>query len=204
MRQIASKVTTSTPTSKDENTPSFEGKKKSSKLTVIIVVIIILIGLAAIIRFNVGNLAEKYLRSLLENIPIVNNILPPLDKEIDKYSNYSKEKLLKELNTLKNQLESKDEQLLSYQNTFERLEAEIKRLREIEEQQIQFKIEKNEFSKMVAQEDPKAFIEFFKTFYPETATEIYKELIIEEFRTQEIKDMLNLFKQWIQQVLQKS
>ena len=55
---------------------------------------------------------------------------------------------------------------------------------------------------MVAQEDPKAFIEFFKTFYPETATEIYKELIIEEFRTQEIKDMLNLFKQWIQQVLQ--
>jgi len=188
VRQIASKVSTPTTKNKEEDfLPSEERKKKSPLFIAIIIFIILFLVIAAVIRFNVGNLSEKYLRNFLENVPIISNLLPASKKDGNKYVNLTKEELIKEINNLESQLERKEEQLASYQNAIERLEAEVKRLREIEEQQLQFKLDKDEFSKQVAQDNPEAFMKFFESIYPDTAAQIYEELLGEEVNTQEIK-----------------
>lgn len=194
MRQIAETTSTINTKKVEVNSSIYDKKKMKSPIIVIIIIIcIILISIGIIIRFNLGNLTEKYLRHSLQDVPILNNILPIIDENIDKYENLSKEELLKEISSLENQLEEKENNNSSYQNTVKRLNTEIKRLKEIEEQQLQFKAEKEEFNRRIATENSESFVDFFESIYPEIAAEIYKELLGEELEIQEIKQYAEPF-----------
>ncbi|NLK20760.1 MAG: hypothetical protein GX308_01465 [Epulopiscium sp.] len=162
-------------------------KSKAPFIIVTVSFLIILIAVGIIIRFNIGNVTEKYLRNTLEKVPIVNNLLPPKNEEGDKYANISKEQLVKESKELQKKIEDKEQFINIYKDNIEKLEAEITRLKEIENQQIQYKEDERKFSEMVALEDPKGFIEFFKNTHPDTAAEIYERLIGEEIEIQKIK-----------------
>ena len=159
-------------------------KSKAPFIIVTVIFLIILIAVGIIIRFNIGNVTEKYLRNTLEKVPIVNNLLPPKNEEGDKYANISKEQLVKESKELQKKIEDKEQFINIYKDNIEKLEAEITRLKEIENQQIQYKEDERKFSEMVALEDPKGFIEFFKNTHPDTAAEIYERLIGEEIEIQ--------------------
>ena len=68
----------------DEDIENQPNKKRGRLFKFIIAGIIFIIILSisvAILGFNVGNIRDKYLRPGLERIPIINNLLPPLEEE---------------------------------------------------------------------------------------------------------------------------
>lgn len=170
-------------------------KKKSKKplFITIFIILLIIVGIGAVIRYNVGNLTEKYLRTHLEKVPIVNNLLLPKKDTEDKYAKFTKDQLVKQIEEYQKVLEEKEHLLDIDKDTIEKLENEINRLKEIEIQQVQFKEDKKKFDEVVATQNTTQFIEFFKAIYPDTAAEIYEKIIDEEKQIQDVKQYAEPF-----------
>ncbi|WP_341877186.1 MotE family protein [Defluviitalea saccharophila] len=164
-------------------------KKKKSKKPFIItsIILLIIIGIGAVVRFNIGNLTEKYLRTYLEKVPIVNNVLLPKKENENPYAAYSKEQLIQSIEELQKELVEKQQLLDMDKDTIEKLESEIARLKEIEAAQIQFKEDKKQFDEMIATQNSADFIKFYKEMYPDTAAEIYERLVGEAKLVQDAK-----------------
>lgn len=185
------KVSTQT---KEEINDEIEIQKKSKKPFIITsIIILIIVGFGVVIRFNIGNLTEKYLRTYLEKVPIVNNLLLPKKENRDQYADLSKEDLIQTIEELQKELEEKQQLLEMDKDTIEKLESEITRLKEIEAAQVQFKEEKKQFDEMIAAQKPGDFIKFYKEMYPDTAAEIYERLIGEEKLVQDAKQYAKPF-----------
>lgn len=163
----------------DENEP----KKKSKKgcLIMFIISIIIIAILVAVLGFNVGGIRDKYMRPVLEKIPIVKNLLPPIEDTTEGEDN-NKEKLSEEQQTIE-----------ALKKEIESLNAEIKRLKEFETAQLQFKAEKAEFDKLIALNDPKAYSTFYESILPENAQKLYQEAVGQVQNTKEFKDYIATF-----------
>ncbi|MDK2787148.1 MAG: hypothetical protein PWP07_373 [Epulopiscium sp.] len=182
------KLTTKTKESKNDEIEIQEYKKSKKPLIITsTIILLIIIGIGTVIRFNIGNLTEKYLRTHLEKVPIVNNLLLPKKENENKYAQYSKEDLIQTIEKLQDELEKKQQLLDMDKDTIEKLENEIARLKEIEATQIQFREDKKKFDEMVATQNSSEFLEFYKEMYPDTAAEIYERLIGEEKLIQDAK-----------------
>lgn len=162
-----------------------EDEKKSSKkgclVTVIIFVIIIAI-LVAILGFNAGGIRDRYLRTTLEKIPIVRNLLPPLNEENLNTSEIQGENISAEQQTI-------DALKAEIQN----LNAEINRLKAFEESQVQFKTEKEEFDRLIALNDAKAYSAFYESIAPENAERLYQEAVQKANIDKQFKDYISTF-----------
>lgn len=171
----------------EENQISNEKKKNKMPLIITSGVLLFIVGIGIIIHFNIGNLTEKYLRTPLEKIPIINNLLLTKNQREDRYLNLSKEDLISQIEELENTLEKKEQLIDIKENTIEDLESEIKRLKEIEDNQIQYRSDKQKFDEMIASQNPAEFMEFYKEMYPDTAAQVYEKLIGEEKQLQDVK-----------------
>lgn len=164
----------------DEDIENQPNKKRGRLFKFIIAGIIFIIILSisvAILGFNVGNIRDKYLRPGLERIPIINNLLPPLEEE----------------QIQEQPVDEKQQTIDSLTAEIEELNKEISRLKEFEQAQLEFKAEKEEFDKMIALNDPKAYSNFYETISPENAEELYKQAINQEVVDKEFKDYIQTF-----------
>lgn len=164
----------------DEDIENQPNKKRGRLFKLIIAGIIFIIILSisvAILGFNVGNIRDKYLRPGLERIPIINNLLPPLEEE----------------QIQEQPVDEKQQTIDSLTAEIEELNKEISRLKEFEQAQLEFKAEKEEFDKMIALNDPKAYSNFYETISPENAEELYKQAINQEVVDKEFKDYIQTF-----------
>ena len=164
----------------DEDIENQPNKKRGRLFKFIIAGIIFIIILSisvAILGFNVGNIRDKYLRPGLERIPIINNLLPPLEEE----------------QIQEQPVDEKQQTIDSLTVEIEELNKEISRLKEFEQAQLEFKAEKEEFDKMIALNDPKAYSNFYETISPENAEELYKQAINQEVVDKEFKDYIQTF-----------
>ena len=161
----------------DDETDEPKKKKGGCLLKLLIFLIIIAIPIA-LISFNVGNIRDKYLRPGLEKIPIVKNLLPPLEEE-----QQQEEEVVDE----------KQQTIDSLTKEIEELNKEVTRLKEFEQAQLQFKAEKEEFDKMIALNDPKAYASFYESIAPENAEELYKQAINQEVTDKRFKDYIQTF-----------
>lgn len=168
----------STETSKKDKKKKDKNKdgKKKRKLLPLLLFAIILGALVAILGFNAGNIREKYLRSTLEKIPVVKNILPKSEEGADEYAGLSQEALASQARALDAKNKSLEEDNKDLNEQIKNLNQEMTRLREIEANQNAFKQEKESFDKMIAENDPKAYSTFYESIEPDTAKEIYKEI----------------------------
>lgn len=161
----------------DEDTDEPKKKKGGCLLKLLIFLIIIAIPIA-LISFNVGNIRDKYLRPGLEKIPIIKNLLPPLEEgetaEIEV-------------------VDEKQQTIDSLTKEIEELNKEITRLKAFEQAQLQFKAEKEQFDKMIALNDPKAYSSFYKSIAPENAEELYKQAISKEVTDKKFKEYIQTF-----------
>ncbi len=160
----------------DDETDEPKKKKGGCLLKLLIFLIIIAIPIA-LISFNVGNIRDKYLRPGLEKMPIVKNLLPPLEEE------QQEEEVVDE----------KQQTIDSLTKEIEELNKEVTRLKEFEQAQLQFKAEKEEFDKMIALNDPKAYASFYESIAPENAEELYKQAINQEVTDKRFKDYIQTF-----------
>ena len=152
-------------------------KKKGGCLLKLLIFLIIIAIPIALISFNVGNIRDKYLRPGLEKIPIVKNLLPPLEEE------QQEEEVVDE----------KQQTIESLTKEIEELNKEVTRLKEFEQAQLQFKAEKEEFDKMIALNDPKAYASFYESIAPENAEELYKQAINQEVTDKRFKEYIQTF-----------
>ena len=160
-----------------ENKPNKKGSGCLAKLIIagIIFIIIVVIPIA-IIGFNVGNIRDRYLRPGLERIPIINNLLPPLEEQIEEQP-----------------IDEKQQTIDSLTAEIEELNKEIARLREFEQTQVEFRAEKEEFDRMIALNDPQAYANFYESISPENAEELYRQAINQEVTDKEFKDYIQTF-----------
>lgn len=155
------------------------GKKKKGKGLIKFLIFIIIIAIPIVlISLNVGNIRDKYLRPGLERIPIIKNLLPPLETD-----NEQTEEVVDE----------KQQTIDSLTKEIEELNKEITRLKEFENSQLEFKTQKEEFDKMIALNDPKAYSSFYESISPENAEELYKQAINKEVTDKRFKEYIQTF-----------
>lgn len=160
----------------DEQKP----KKKKGCLIMTIISVFIISVLVAILGFNAGGIRDKYLRGTLEKIPIVKNLLPPLEQ------NENGEGLTENISEEQKTIDSLTQEI-------QNLNAEITRLKAFEENQLKFKAEKEEFDRMIALSDSKAYSAFYESIAPENAEKLYKEAIGQANIDKNFKDYISTF-----------
>lgn len=163
----------------DDDIEEEVGKKKKGKGLIKFLIFIIIIAIPIVlISLNVGNIRDKYLRPGLERIPIIKNLLPPLETD-----NEQTEEVVDE----------KQQTIDSLTKEIEELNKEITRLKEFENSQLEFKTQKEEFDKMIALNDPKAYSSFYESISPENAGELYKQAINKEVTDKRFKEYIQTF-----------
>ncbi len=174
-----------------------EGGGVSVFLVTLVIVVIWLAILALLIKLDVGGFGSGVLSPILKNVPVINKILPgdsimETDNE-EAYGGYSS---LKEavdyIKLLEQQLEQAQSSGLSQSEEVAALKAEILRLKEFEDQQVEFQRIKNEFYEEViyAERGPGAeeYMKYYASIAPEQAEELYKQVVARQQESQEVQE----------------
>ncbi len=179
-----------------DRTAEINGDNAGGLATVVITFLIILIWLAImalLVKLDVGHFGSEILAPLLRDIPYVNLILPEgsvdtSEQESVDYSSAGSSSGIESMDQanayikkLEQALQAEMEQNSSYAATIDKLETEVARLEPFEEQQKEFYEERASFySSIVYGEyspDASAFASYYEMIDPDTAAEIYRQVV---------------------------
>lgn len=181
------------------------GESFGSKLgTTMIVIVIILIWLAIfalLVKMDIGGMGTK-LRPLIKDVPVLNMILPPVsDDVLIAENNYPYADIDEAVAYIK-QLEEEnlilDKKTSDYAKQILDLQAEVSRLKTFEEDQAAFEQRVRRFDVNVVYNSQAPDISEYKKYYdeinPETAAEIYRQVIEQLQYDESIKEKANILK----------
>lgn len=166
----------------------------------LVTAIIILVWLGIIgllIKLNVGGFGSQVLAPVLSDVPVLNKILPESEETEtttgEDYGGYSNLKdAVNDVEALKVQLESAQATVNADAEKITELQNEVTRLKTFEDKQLEFQRIKNEFYEEVvyAEKGPGAdeYIKYYESMDPETAENLYKEVVKKEAVSDEIKE----------------
>lgn len=170
----------------------------------LLIVVLWLAVICVIIKLDVGGFGSTVLTPLLKDVPVINRILPGFSmtetNRPEDYGGYTNLKdavaqikaLELELERLQLSNSAKDEELNS-------LKAEVVRLREFEEKQVDFQRIRTEFFEDVVYADKGPGAEEYRKYYeamdPNTAEYIYKQVITQLQETKEIQEYASTYSQ---------
>lgn len=183
------------------------GDESNPFITILVTVFIVLIWLGIIgllIKLDVGGFGSTILQPVLQDVPVLNMILPgdsiPNDgnavgegSSSEEYGGYkSLREAVEQIRVLELELEQAQNANSSYEADIDTLRAEIRRLQTFEDNQIEFERIKNEFYEEVvyAENGPgaEAYQKYFESMDPSTAEYLYKEVVREEEASSVVKD----------------
>lgn len=161
----------------------------------IIVVWLAIVGI--VIKLDVGGFGSNVLTPLLKNVPVVNKILPNPKEETgtpEENSGYtSLNDALVQIKNLEQQLEQTRTESLTKDEDIAGLKAEIVRLQEFENKQVEFQRIKTEFFENVVYAEngpgPEAYKEYFEAMDPATAEYLYKQVVAQLEEDAEMKEL---------------
>lgn len=172
-----------------------EGSSVSVFLVTVFIVVIWLAILALLIKLDVGGFGSGVLRPILKDIPVINKILPG-DKVIETdneeaYDGYGSLKdAVERIKVLEQQLEQTQSSDLTKTEEVAELKAEILRLKEFEDKQVEFQRIKNEFYEEVIYADkgpgPEEYRKYYEEMDPTTAENLYKQVVAQLEESNEI------------------
>lgn len=166
----------------------------------LVTAIIILVWLGIIgllIKLDVGGFGSQVLAPVLSDVPVLNKILPESEETEsttgEDYGGYSNLKdAANDVEALKVQLESAQATVNADAEKITELQNEVTRLKTFEDKQLEFQRIKNEFYEEVvyAEKGPGAdeYIKYYESMDPETAENLYKEVVKKEAVSDEIKE----------------
>lgn len=166
----------------------------------LVTAIIILVWLGIIgllIKLDVGGFGSQVLAPVLSDVPVLNKILPESEETEsttgEDYGGYSNLKdAVNDVESLKVQLESAQATVNADAEKITELQNEVTRLKTFEDKQLEFQRIKNEFYEEVvyAEKGPGAdeYIKYYESMDPETAENLYKEVVKKEAVSDEIKE----------------
>lgn len=157
--------------------------------------------LCVLIKLDVGGVGSNILKPLLKDVPVVNKILPGekrREEEEDEYSVYDDvEDAVKQIKRLEQELQIAQEQNLSYANEISGLKEENNRLKNFEDDQLEFEQLKNEFYEEVvyAENGPgaEAYQKYYEAMDPAAAEYLYQMTIQEKAVDKELSDYVNTY-----------
>lgn len=180
---------------------NLSGDEESGGFSVFLVTaIIILVWLGIIgllIKLDVGGFGSQVLAPVLSDVPVLNKILPESEETEsttgEDYGGYSNLKdAVNDVEALKVQLESAQATVDADAEKITELQNEVTRLKTFEDKQLEFQRIKNEFYEEVvyAEKGPGAdeYIKYYESMDPETAENLYKEVVKKEAVSDEIKE----------------
>ncbi len=174
-----------------------EGHGVMTFFATVLIVVLWLAVICIIVKLDIGGFGSTVLKPLLKDVPVVNMILPgnSLTETTDpeSYGGYSSLKeAVEQIRVLEMELEnaqlaskSKDEELV-------KLKEEVLRLQEFEKKQVEFQRIRTEFYEEViyAEKGPGVdeYIKYYQSMDETTAEYIYKQVIIQQEETKEVKE----------------
>jgi flagellar motility protein MotE (MotC chaperone) len=179
-----------------------EGSSVPVALVTVFIIFIWLGIIVLLIKMDVGGFGSNVLKPILQDIPVVNLILPSdssTETTSDKsYGGYSSIRdAVDELEKVKQQLEQAQETNATYSEQIETLKAEVKRLQTFEDNQVEFQKIKEQFYEEVvyAENGPGAeeYKEYYEEMDPTTAEALYKQVIQEEATNVKMKDYVSTY-----------
>lgn len=174
-----------------------EGSSVSVFLVTLIIVVIWLAILALLIKLDVGGFGSGVMAPIFKNVPVINRILPDDSvmetEQEESYGGYSSlREAVDYIKLLEQELEQAQSSDLSRSEEIAELKAEIIRLKEFEDKQVEFQRIKNEFYEEVIYAEngpgPEEYIKYYQEMDPATAEELYKQVVAEQEESKEIQD----------------
>ncbi|MBQ7972779.1 MAG: hypothetical protein IJ291_04950 [Lachnospiraceae bacterium] len=172
----------------------------SSLSVFFVTVLLVLIWLAItvlLIKLDVGGIGTNFFAPILKDVPVLQKILPKdsITESLDIESYYGYSSLADAVARIR-ELEDENSSLKNTNTTDKEyiaaLAAEIERLKTFESNQVEFQRVKTEFYEEVVYSEKgpgiEAFIEYYQTMDPETAENIYRQVIVEEEYSKEIQE----------------
>ena len=160
-----------------------EGKGKGGLIVTLTIILLIALIIAAF-WFNVFGARDNYLMPVLQRIPVVNNLLP-MPEEEDPYESMTTGELIALVESLRSEISGKEEQIQSLTDRSTLLANQVETLSHFRDQQMRFRMEKEEFDRMIVSGEPIEFARFFESIDPENAAMLYQEAIAREQWTRE-------------------
>lgn len=177
-----------------------EGSTLPVIMTTVIIVLVWVAILCAIVKLDVGGLGSGVLAPILQDVPVVNKILP--DTAVTQYSDEeddvdvrgyaSLKEAVREIKALQAELADTQASSAAKDEQISALSEEVDRLRTFEDRQVEFERIKNEFYNEVvyAQNGPgvDAYVRYYESMDPATAESLYKQVVVQKEVDQEIID----------------
>ena len=165
-----------------------EGGGLATFLATILIVAVWLAVIVIIIKLDIGGFGSNVLTPVLKEVPVVNKILPGysiLETETGgSYDGYTSLKdAVDQIHLLEAELENAKLSTSSQKEEITNLQAEVKRLQEFEQKQVEFQRIKTEFFEEVVYAEKGPGSEEYKKYYeamdPATAEYIYRQVIVQ-------------------------
>jgi flagellar motility protein MotE (MotC chaperone) len=188
--------------SKQESALNEEENKGNGLMTFFATVFIIVVWLAImvlVVKTDVGGFGSGVLAPLIEDIPILNRILPKSSVDNGATSSSDIAGMRQEIETLRLQLEAAQASSSSSTLQIEQLLAEIERLKKFEDKQVEFERIQKEFYEEVIYSANGPGAEAFREYYEEmdktTADYLYKQVVAQQLVDDTIQDYVDTYAQ---------
>lgn len=177
-----------------------DGNEGNSLLTFGATILIVALWLAVIcviIKLDIGGFGSSVVTPILKDVPVLNRILPGNSvtetTNSGAYSGYtSLQDAVDQIKSLELQLEQIQNASSAKDEELDQLKAEVLRLKEFENQQVEFQRIQKEFYDEVVYSDKGPGAEEYKKYYesmdPATAEYIYKQVVTQLQESQEVQD----------------
>jgi flagellar motility protein MotE (MotC chaperone) len=126
----------------------------------------------------------------MSNIPIIRNLVQLDENGEPELTREEMVLRIRELEYRLNNLEEDYEELVARYND---RGQEVTRLAEYRDGLEQFNRDKEAFDILVASQDPRSFVEFYRNIYPENADRIYAQFLSANMMDREMRQFLNTF-----------
>lgn len=179
-----------------------EGTNASVVVVTIFIIFIWLGILCLLIKMDVGGFGSNILKPILQDIPVVNKILPSETetetRDEQAYGGYnSLKEAVDEINRLEKQMEQLQNTNATYSEQIDTLQAEVDRLETFEEKQYDFQEIKERFYEEVVYAEngpgPDEYRKYYEEMDPSTAEALYKQVIQSEAVSARMKDYAATF-----------
>ncbi|MCM1100902.1 MAG: hypothetical protein NC079_01305 [Clostridium sp.] len=188
----------------DELAEEEEGGGLTTFLTTVFIVVVWLVVICVVIKMDVGGFGSSVLAPVLQDVPVVNMILPGTSvtetTDGESYGGYTS------LRDAVDQIESLEKQLEQTQNSnkekdtqIDTLKAEVLRLQPFEERQVEFQRIRTEFYEEVIYAEngpgPEEYRKYYEDMDPSTADYLYKQVVTQTEKDKEMEEYANTYAQ---------
>ena len=181
-----------------------EGNGFVTFVATLFIVVLWLAVICVIVKLDIGGFGSSVLKPVLKDVPVLNKILPGVSltetNDPESYGGYSSlqeavdyiKKLELDIERLQTASNLKDSELADAQ-------AQIARLREFENAQVEFqRIEQEFYDEMIHSEKgpgPEAFRKWFEEMNPSLAESLYRQVVVQLEESTEFKEFANAYAQ---------